>query len=191
MPAPLDPEGTVLITGGTGVLGTLLARHLVTHHGAQNLVLISRKGASAEGAAAIESELAELGASVRIESCDAADRGSLHALLTGISAEHPLTAVIHAAGVLDDAVFAAQTPGHLDSVLRPKIDAAWNLHHLTASADLSAFVLFSSAAGVLGSAGQADYAAPMPSSMRSHSIGGDRGCLPCRWRGDGGRRRAA
>ena len=159
VPTPLDPEGTVLITGGTGVLGTLLARHLVTHHGAQNLVLISRKGASAEGAAAIESELAELGASVRIESCDAADRGSLHALLTGISAEHPLTAVIHAAGVLDDAVFAAQTPGHLDSVLRPKIDAAWNLHHLTASADLSAFVLFSSAAGVLGSAGQANYAA--------------------------------
>lgn len=159
VPTPLNPEGTVLITGGTGVLGTLLARHLVTHHGARHLVLISRKGPSSDGAAAIESELAELGASVRIESCDAAERDSLHALLAGIPAEHPLTAVIHAAGVLDDAVFAAQTPRHLDSVLRPKIDAAWNLHHLTASADLSAFVLFSSAAGVLGSAGQANYAA--------------------------------
>jgi acyl transferase domain-containing protein/D-arabinose 1-dehydrogenase-like Zn-dependent alcohol dehydrogenase/short-subunit dehydrogenase/acyl carrier protein len=159
VPTPLDPDGTVLITGGTGVLGTLLARHLVTRHGARNLLLISRKGRAAEGAAAIESELTELGASVRIASCDAADRDSLQGLLTEVPVEHPLSAVIHAAGVLDDAVFAAQTPRHLDSVLRPKIDAAWNLHQLTSSADLSAFVLFSSAAGVLGSAGQANYAA--------------------------------
>ena len=159
VPPPLDPEGTVLITGGTGVLGTLLARHLVTRHGARNLLLISRKGRAAENAAAIESELTELGASVRIESCDAADRDSLQELLAGIPVEHPLTAVIHAAGVLDDAVFAAQTPHHLDVVLRPKVDAAWNLHELTASADLSSFVLFSSAAGVIGSAGQANYAA--------------------------------
>jgi polyketide synthase 12 len=159
VPRPLDPEGTVLITGGTGVLGTLLARHLVTRHGARNLVLISRKGRAAANAAAIESELTELGAAVRIEACDAADRDSLQELLAGIPVEHPLTAVIHAAGVLDDHVFAALTPHHLDVVLRPKIDAAWNLHELTASADLSAFVLFSSAAGVLGSAGQANYAA--------------------------------
>jgi acyl transferase domain-containing protein/NADPH:quinone reductase-like Zn-dependent oxidoreductase len=159
VPTPLDPAGTVLITGGTGVLGTLLARHLVTRHGARNVLLISRKGRAAENAGAIESELTELGASVRIESCDAADRDSLQELLAGIPVEHPLTAVVHAAGVLDDAVFAAQTPHHLDVVLRPKIDAAWNLHELTASADLSAFVLFSSAAGVIGSAGQANYAA--------------------------------
>jgi acyl transferase domain-containing protein/NADPH:quinone reductase-like Zn-dependent oxidoreductase/acyl carrier protein len=159
VPRPIAPEGTVLITGGTGVLGTLLARHLVTRYGARNLLLISRKGRAAEKAAAIESELTELGASVRIESCDAADRDSLQELLAGIPAEHPLTAVVHAAGVLDDAVFAAQTPHHLDVVLRPKVDAAWNLHELTASADLSSFVLFSSAAGVIGSAGQANYAA--------------------------------
>ena len=159
VPTPLDPEGTVLITGGTGVLGTLLARHLVTRHGARNLLLVSRKGLAADGAAATQSELAELGASVRIESCDAADRDSLQALLARIPAEHPLTAVIHTAGVLDDAVFSAQTPHHLDAVLRPKVDAAWNLHELTASANLSAFVLFSSAAGVLGSPGQANYAA--------------------------------
>jgi acyl transferase domain-containing protein/NADPH:quinone reductase-like Zn-dependent oxidoreductase/acyl carrier protein len=159
VPTALDPAGTVLITGGTGVLGTLLARHLVTRHGARNLLLVSRKGRASDGAAAIESELTELGASVRIESCDASDRDSLQELLAGIPVEHPLTAVIHAAGVLDDAVFAAQTPHHLDAVLRPKIDAAWNLHELTASADLSAFVLFSSAAGVLGSGGQANYAA--------------------------------
>ena len=121
VPTPLDSEGTVLITGGTGVLGTLLARHLVTRHGARNLLLISRKGRSAESAAAIESELTELGASVRIASCDAAERDSLQGLLAEIPVEHPLTALIHAAGVLDDAVFAAQTPRHLDSVLRPKV----------------------------------------------------------------------
>ena len=100
-----------------------------------------------------------LGASVRIASCDAADRDALQGLLAEISVEHPLTAVIHAAGVLDDAVFDAQTPRHLEAVLRPKIDAAWNLHELTACADLSAFVLFSSAASVFGSRGQANYAA--------------------------------
>jgi NADPH:quinone reductase-like Zn-dependent oxidoreductase/short-subunit dehydrogenase/acyl carrier protein len=159
VPRPLDPEGTVLITGGTGVLGTLIARHLVTRHGVRNLLLVSRKGRAADGAAAIESELTELGASVRIASCDAADKGALQRLLAGIPGEHPLTAVVHAAGVLDDAVLAAQTPRHLEAVLRPKIDAGWNLHELTASTDLSAFVVFSSAASVLGSRGQANYAA--------------------------------
>jgi len=159
VPIPFDPEGTVLITGGTGVLGRLLAWHLVIRHGARHLLLISRKGPVADGATAIKSELTELGASVRIQACDASDRDSLRAVLTQIPVEHPLAVVIHAAGVLEDAVFRAQTPRHLDAVLRPKVDAAWNLHELTRSADLSAFVLFSSAAGVLGSAGQANYAA--------------------------------
>ena len=139
--------------------GEVAARHPVTCHGARNLLLVSRKGRAAASAAAIESELTDLGASVRIESCDAADRDSLRTILALIPVEHPLTAVIHAAGVLDDAVFTAQTPDRLDAVLRPKVNAAWNLHELTASADLSVFVLFSSAAGVLGSAGQANYAA--------------------------------
>lgn len=159
VPTPLNREGTVLITGGTGVLGALLARHLVTRHGVRNLLLLSRQGRAAESAAAIESELTELGASVRIESCDAADRSEVQDVLSGIAVAHPLTAVIHAAGALDDAVFPAQTAQRLDVALRPKMDAAWNLHELTASADLSAFVLFSSAAGVLGSPGQANYAA--------------------------------
>ncbi|WP_442928544.1 SDR family NAD(P)-dependent oxidoreductase [Mycobacterium sp. JS623] len=159
VPRPLDPEGTVLITGGTGVLGMLLARHLVARHGVRNLLLISRRGRATDGAAAFESELTELGASVHIASCDAADRVALQRLLAGIPDDHPLTAVIHAAGVLDDAMLGTQTPRHLESVLRPKIDAGWNLHELTRSADLSAFVVFSSAASVLGSRGQANYAA--------------------------------
>ena len=121
VPKPLDPDGTVLITGGTGVLGTLLARHLVTHHGARNLLLVSRSGPAADGAAAIASELTDLGASVRVESCDAADRDALQKLLAGIPAAHPLTAVIHAAGALDDAVLSGQTPEHLDVALRPKL----------------------------------------------------------------------
>lgn len=159
VPKPMNSEGTVLITGGTGVLGALLAKHLVTRHGVRNLLLISRRGPAADGAAAVESELTALGASVRIVACDAADRGALSAVLAEVPDEHPLTAVIHAAGVLNDAVFAAQTPAHLDEVLRPKIDAAWHLHELTADADLSAFILFSSVASLFGSLGQANYAA--------------------------------
>ncbi|MBB5167620.1 amino acid adenylation domain-containing protein [Mycobacterium sp. AZCC_0083] len=159
VPGALNGDGTVFVTGGTGVLGRLVARHLVTQHGVRHLLLVSRQGQSVEGAAEIQSELAALGASVRIEACDAADRESLAQVLAGIPAAHPLTAVVHAAGALDDSVFTAQTPAHLETALRPKVDAAWNLHELTRDADLAAFVLFSSAAGVLGSPGQANYAA--------------------------------
>jgi amino acid adenylation domain-containing protein len=159
VPVALDCDGTVLITGGTGVLGRLVARHLVTHHGVRHILLVSRRGDSAEGVAEIRSELAALGATVRIEACDAADRETLTHVLAGIPFAHPLTAVIHAAGALDDSVFTAQTPKHLQAAMRPKANAAWNLHELTRDADLAAFVLFSSAAGVLGSPGQANYAA--------------------------------
>ncbi|WP_208720383.1 type I polyketide synthase [Streptomyces malaysiensis] len=156
---PMDPEGTVLITGATGTLGGLVARHLVGEHGVRHLLLVSRRGPAADGMGELRSELAELGATVTVAACDAADRKALAGLLGAIPDAHPLTAVIHAAGVLDDGVVDALDPERLDRVLRPKVDAAWNLHELTADRDLAAFVLYSSVVATIGNAGQANYAA--------------------------------
>jgi NADP-dependent 3-hydroxy acid dehydrogenase YdfG len=158
-PVALDPAGTVLITGGTGTLGALVARHLVAEHGVRHLLLTGRSGAAAPGATALVRELASRGATVTVEACDAADRDRLAEVLGAIPAPHPLTAVVHAAGVLDDAVLDTLTPERLHRVLRPKVDAALHLHELTKDAPLAAFVLFSSAAAVFGSPGQGNYAA--------------------------------
>ncbi len=140
----IDVSGTVLVTGGTGALGSLLARHLVTAHRARHLLLASRTGGPGDPIP---------GASVRIESCDVADRQALETLLA--SADPPVSAVVHAAGVLDDGVLESLTPQRVADVLRPKVDAAWHLHELTSSS----FVIFSSVAGLLGNAGQGSYAA--------------------------------
>ncbi|MFD5320722.1 SDR family NAD(P)-dependent oxidoreductase [Streptomyces sp. NPDC127098] len=154
-----DPEGTVLVTGATGALGRLVARHLVVRHGVRRLLLAGRRGPDAPGAAELCAELTGRGATVSLVACDVADPDAAAAMLAAIPAQHPLAAVVHAAGVLDDATVSSLTPERLDRVLRPKVDAALVLDRLTRDMDLSAFVLFSSAAGVLGSPGQGGYAA--------------------------------
>ena len=148
-------DGTVLITGGTGGLGGYVARHLTARHGVRELLLVSRRGADAPGAAGLAAELAGLGAAVTVEACDIGDADAVAALV----ARHRISAVIHAAGVLDDGVIGALSPSRLETVFGPKAGGAWQLHEATAGLDLAAFVLFSSAAGVLGNPGQGSYAA--------------------------------
>ncbi|WP_109527129.1 MULTISPECIES: type I polyketide synthase [Nocardia] len=159
VPPPLDPGHTVMITGGVGTIGAALARHVVAQYGVARLLLTSRRGAETPGAAELVAELREGGAEATVAACDVADRAALAALLDGIDPEHPLGAVIHCAGTVSDAAFEKLTIDDLDRVLPAKVDAAWNLYELTRDLDLSALVLFSSAAGVLGNAGQANYAA--------------------------------
>jgi acyl carrier protein len=158
-PAAARPPGTVLVTGGTGLLGGLVARHLAAAGRAARVVLASRSGPAAPAAASAAAAVAEAGAAAEVVACDAADRGQLAGLLARIPASCPLAGVIHAAGVIDDAVTGSLTPARIDAVMRPKADAAWHLHQLTAGLDLEQFVLFSSAAAAFGGAGQGNYAA--------------------------------
>ena len=152
-------SGTVLITGGTGGLGAMLARHLVERQGVRRLVLASRRGPAAPAAAELRAALTAAGAQVDIFSCDVTDRQAVAEVIAAMPDEHPLTAVVHCAAALDDGVVEALTEDRVDRVLAPKVRGAWNLHELTRQLDLSAFVLFSSVAGALGTAGQAGYAA--------------------------------
>ncbi|MFJ9714305.1 type I polyketide synthase, partial [Streptomyces sp. NPDC101234] len=153
-PAP-EVTGTVLVTGGTGGLGGLFARHLVVAYGVRDLVLLSRRGPDAPGAAALVADLEEHGATVKVVACDVTDR----AALADVLAAHTISGVVHTAGILDDGVIGTLTREQLNRVLAPKVDAAWHLHELTRELDLSLFVVFSSVAGLIGSGGQGNYAA--------------------------------
>ncbi|MGH3166357.1 MAG: type I polyketide synthase, partial [Trebonia sp.] len=164
MPQPaglplLSPEGTVLVTGATGSLGGYVARHLVTRHGARHLLLASRRGPDAAGAGPLRDELTSLNADVTFASCDIADRDEVGRLIASVPAARPLTAIVHAAGVLSDGLLSSLTDEQVTAVLRPKIDAAWHLHDLTRDRPLDAFLLFSSITATLGGPGQASYAA--------------------------------
>ncbi|MFA7759096.1 type I polyketide synthase [Streptomyces sp. NRRL B-2790] len=156
-PPAFAPDGTVLITGGTGALGALLAVHLTERHKVRRLVLTSRSGPKAPDARRLREQIERAGGRVEVHACDGADRSALAEVIDRYAGE--LTGVVHAAGVLDDGVLEAQTPERLAAVLGPKADAAWHLHELTKELPLSQFVLFSSAAGLLGNPGQAGYAA--------------------------------
>jgi pimaricinolide synthase PimS1 len=157
--SPWIAEGTVLITGGTGLLGSLAARHLVAEHGVRHLILTSRRGIDAPGAVELRDELAALGAEVWIPAVDMSDRCAIAEVLAEIPAAHPLSGIVHAAGVMDNGLIGALTDEQIDRVLAAKADAAWHLHELTKNLDLSAFVMYSSAGGMVLAAGQANYAA--------------------------------
>ncbi len=151
--------GTVLITGGTGMAGAAVARHLVDRHRVPHIVLVSRSGEGADGLPELVAELRGAGAQVSVVACDVGDRDALARVLAQVPAHLPLRGVFHAAGVLDDAVIASLTPERIDTVLRSKVDGAWHLHELTRGLDLAAFVVFSSMAGIVGAPGQGNYAA--------------------------------
>jgi acyl transferase domain-containing protein/NADP-dependent 3-hydroxy acid dehydrogenase YdfG/acyl carrier protein len=170
--------GTALITGGTGMAGSALTRHLVERYGVAHVMLVSRSGERADGVAELVAELRDAGVSVSVVACDVADRDAVAGLLAQVPAGHPLRGVFHAAGVLDDGLISSLTPDRVDAVLRAKVDGAWNLHELTKGLDLSAFVMFSSMAGIVGTPGQANYAAAnsfldgLAAHRRAHGLAG-------------------
>jgi acyl transferase domain-containing protein/acyl carrier protein len=156
---PHDPQGTALITGGTGTVGAHLARHLAATHGARHLVLTSRRGPEAPGAQELVAELAELGAEAEVRACDVSERSQLEDLLASLPPDRPLAAVLHAAGNTDDGLIGSLDAERLQNTMGPKATAAWHLHGLTREIPGCELVLFSSVAGTLQSPGQGNYAA--------------------------------
>ena len=155
-PPPLD-RGTVLITGGLGAIGRHVAAWLA-ERGAE-LLLVGRSGDQDPDAQAFVRDLRELGASVAVAAVDVADRSAVQELLHALPEDRPLRGVIHAAGALGDGLLGEQDGERFARVFAAKVTGAWNLHELTAELELDFFLLFSSTAGLLGSAGQSNYAA--------------------------------
>ena len=153
------PAQTIVITGGTGGLGALLALHLAENARATKLVLASRRGDTAPGAKELAAEIEQLGCKAELVACDTSDAQQARQLIEQANEDGALTGVIHAAGVLDDGIVESMSSERIDRVFAPKVSAAWNLHEATRGIELSEFTLFSSAAGVFGSPGQANYAA--------------------------------
>lgn len=158
-PQKLRLSGTVLITGGTGELGRLIAKHLIKEYGAKHLMLTSRKGMATPGAAELKAKLVEQGATVNIVACDVSDYSSLKAVIESISELVPLIGVVHCAGALDDGVVLAQNEDKLKVAMLPKVAGGWNLHLLSKEKELEFFIMYSSVLGVIGSPGQCNYAA--------------------------------
>ncbi|WP_225798318.1 beta-ketoacyl reductase, partial [Streptomyces aculeolatus] len=160
VPRGLDPAGTVVVSGGTGTLGALVARHVVSVHGVGGVVLVSRRGLEAPGAVELRAELEGLGARVEVVACDIAEAEGVERALAAVPVDRPLTGVIHAAGVTDDGLVEDLTAERVRGVLRSKVDGAWQLHVATRELPgVAVFAMYSSAAGLLGGPGQANYAA--------------------------------
>ncbi|WP_344318250.1 beta-ketoacyl reductase, partial [Streptomyces javensis] len=157
--APLVSGGTVLVTGASGALAGVVARHLVAEHGVEHLLLASRRGPDAPGTVELVAELEAAGASVTVAACDVGDRDAVRELLAAVPAQLPLRGVVHTAAVVDDGVVEGLSDERVQRVLAPKVDGAWHLHELTRDMGLEAFVLYSSVAATLGAGGQSSYAA--------------------------------
>ncbi|MER5466950.1 SDR family NAD(P)-dependent oxidoreductase, partial [Streptomyces sp. NPDC002668] len=159
-PTPTDfTNGTVLITGGTGALGVVTARLLATRSDVGRLVLVSRRGPDAPGAQQLAAELTTAGTPTTVVACDVTNPQAVRDLIDDTAATGPLTGVIHTAGIVADATLTTLQPEQVTPVLTAKVDAAWTLHQATLEQPLVAFVVYSSVAGLLGSPGQANYAA--------------------------------
>lgn len=151
------PEGCYLVTGGLGMLGRQIAKWLA-EKGAQQLVLVSRRAPDETAQAFIQS-IKELGCEVIVHSADMSQREDVEELFNRFDSQwHKLAGVVHAAGILDDGLIESQTWERFERVLAPKVQAARYLHQFTETLDLDLFVLYSSAASILGSPGQSNYA---------------------------------
>ncbi|KAI2959036.1 hypothetical protein CBS147322_1358 [Aspergillus niger] len=155
----LSPDATYIVVGGTGGIGQSITRRMV-QRGARHIVLLSRSGAVTEAAQKIISDGQAVDASIQIKKCDVSEVSQVKSLIAELQKElPPVRGVIHAAMVLKDVFLEQMTFPDWEAVLRPKVAAAWNLHYALLHQPLDFFVMLSSVSGIVGSRGQAAYAA--------------------------------